>query len=104
MKVIEFIKRLEEIGYDENTELTFSCCDGETGEFYKLDLYTDEDSDGFCYGEDLYGHFYNKDEINIEIDVDRCKEYVKSKQYEANEVLDSIPEAINDYNMMYRKE
>lgn len=54
MKVIEFIKRLEEIGYNENTELTFSCRDGETGEFYKLDLYTDEDSDGFCYGEDLY--------------------------------------------------
>lgn len=33
-----------------------------------------------------------------------CKEYVKSKQYEANEVLDSITEAINDYNEMYRKE
>lgn len=104
MKVIEFIKRLKEIGYNENTELTFSCCDGETGEFYKLDLYTDEDSDGFCYGEDLYGHLYNNDEINIEIDVDGCKEYIKSKQYEANEVLDSITEAINDYNEMYRKE
>lgn len=75
MKVIEFIKRLNEIGYDENTELTFSCCDGNTGEFYKLDLYTDEDSDGFCYGEDLCGHFYNNDEINIEIYVDGCKEY-----------------------------
>ena len=34
MKVIEFVKRLEEIGYDENTELTFSCVDGDSGEFY----------------------------------------------------------------------
>ena len=101
MKVIEFIKRLEEIGYDENTELTFSCCDGETGEFYKLDLYTDEDSDGFCYGKDLYGHLYDKDEINIEIDVDGCNDYVESKQYEANEVLDRIAMIIANYNSMY---
>ena len=37
MKVIDFIKRLEEIGYDENTELTFSCCD-ENSEFYYLNI------------------------------------------------------------------
>ena len=102
MKVIEFIKRLEEIGYDENTELTFSCCDGETGEFYKLDIYTDEDSDGFCYGENLDVDQYDNKEINIEIDVDRCNEYVESKQYEANEVLDRIAMIIADYNAMYR--
>lgn len=102
MKVIEFIKRLEEIGYDENTELTFSCCDGETGEFYKLDFYTDEDSDGFCYGESLDGYPYDKKEINIEIDVDGCNDYVESKQYESNEVLDRIAKIIDNYNVMYR--
>lgn len=101
MKVIEFIKRLEEIGYDDNTELTFGCCDGETGEFYRLDLYT-EDSDGFCYGESLDGYPYDKKEISIEIDVDGCKDYVESKQYEANEVLDRIAMIIADYNAMYR--
>lgn len=69
MKVIDFIKRLNEIGYDENTELTFSCCDGETGEWYDLKLDT-KNGDGFCYGEDLYGTLYDKKEINIEIDVD----------------------------------
>lgn len=103
MKVIDFIKRLEEIGYDENTELTFSCCDGDTGEFYYLNLDT-IDNDGFCYGEDLDGYQYDKKEINIEIDVDGCKNYIEAKQYEAHEVLDSISKIINNYNMMYREE
>ena len=50
MKVIDFIKRLEEIGYDENTELTFGCCDGDTGKWYELEIDT-YDGDGFYYGE-----------------------------------------------------
>lgn len=36
MKVTEFIRKLLEIGYDENTELTFSCTDDETGEYYVI--------------------------------------------------------------------
>ena len=36
MKVAELIRKLQEIGYDENTELTFSCVDGETGEYYVI--------------------------------------------------------------------
>ena len=88
MKVIDFIKRLEEIGYDENTELTFSCCDGETGEWYDLKLDT-KNGDGFCYGEDLYGVPYDKKEINIEIDVDGCEMEEK--------LLETIEEIINEY-------
>lgn len=87
MKVIEFVKRLEEIGYDENTELTFSCIDETTCEFYYLNLDT-ENNNGFYYGEDLNGYPYNKQEINIEIDVEGCKDYVESRQYFAHEVLD----------------
>lgn len=102
MKVIEFIKRLEEIGYNENTELTFGCYDGTTGEFYYLNLDA-EDGDGFSYGEDLDGYPYNNKEINIEIDVDGCKEYVESKQYLANEILDMIVATIDNYNMIHRK-
>ena len=102
MKVIDFIKRLEEIGYDENTELTFSCCDGDTGDFYYLNLDT-IDNDGFCYGEDLDGYQYDKKEINIEIDVDGCKEYVESKQFLANEILDMIVATIDNYNIIHRK-
>ena len=102
MKVIDFIKRLEEIGYDENTELTFGCCDGDTGDFYYLNLDT-TDCDGFCYGEDLYGEPYDKKEINIELDVDGCKNYIEAKQYYAHEALDKIEIIINDYNVRYRK-
>ena len=48
MKVIDFIKRLNEIGYNENTELTFSCVDGDTGETYWLE--PDNDSkDNDCF-------------------------------------------------------
>ena len=36
MKVVELIRKLQAIGYDENTELTFSCVDGETGEYYVI--------------------------------------------------------------------
>ena len=36
MRVVELIRKLKEIGYDENTELTFSCIDGETGEYYVI--------------------------------------------------------------------
>ena len=32
LKVMDLINKLNEIGYDEKTELTFSCVDGETGE------------------------------------------------------------------------
>ena len=34
LKVMDLINSLNEIGYDENTELTFSCVDGETGELH----------------------------------------------------------------------
>lgn len=92
MKVIEFIKRIEEIGYDENTELTFGCYD-KNGEFYYLKLDTLDD-DGFCYGEDLDGYPYDNREINVAIDVDGCKEYIEAKQYEVNDVLNKISETL----------
>ena len=98
MKVIEFIKRLNEIGYDENTELTFSCIDGETGEWYDLKLDT-KNGDGFCYGEALYGVPYDKKEINIEIDVDGCEEYLGDKFYDVHDLLDTIEEMINEYKI-----
>lgn len=101
MKVVEFIKRLEEIEYDENTELTFGCCD-ENGEFYYLNIDA-LDGDGFYYGEDFNGYPYNKQEINIGIDVEGCRDYVDSKKHFAHEVLDRISEIIDNYNMMYRE-
>ena len=36
MKVVDLINILNQIGYDENTELTFSCTDGNTGQYYEI--------------------------------------------------------------------
>lgn len=44
MKVVNLINKLNEIGYDENTELTFSCVDGDSGECYDVPF------DEICFG------------------------------------------------------
>lgn len=66
MKVTELIRKLQEIGYDENTELTFSCTDGETGEYCIIPF------------EELT-YRYDNNVIDIEVDVDSVKEYIKVK-------------------------
>lgn len=87
MKVVELINKLNEIGYDENTELTFSCVDGETGECYDIPF------DEISYGESLTGEPYHNDVIDIGIDVDSCKEYIKSK---ADGVMAELTSALGD--------
>lgn len=47
LRVVELIKKLQEIGYDENTKLTFSCTDDETGEYYVIPF------EEITYGEEL---------------------------------------------------
>ena len=66
MRVIELINKLQEIGYDYNTELTFSCTDGETGEHYIIPF------------EEL-AYEYDNNVIDIEVDVDSVEEYIKAK-------------------------
>lgn len=73
LKVIDLINKSNKIGYDENTELTFSCVDGKTGECYTIDL------NEITYGEDLTGQPYYNDVIDIGIDVDSAKEYIQAK-------------------------
>lgn len=73
MKVTELIRKLQEIGYDENTELTFSCTDGETGENYVIPF------EEITYGENLTGKPYENDVIDIAVDVDSVEEYIKAK-------------------------
>lgn len=73
MKVTELIRKLQEIGYDENTELTFSCVDGETGEYYVIPF------EELTYGEELTGEPYNNDVIDIAVDVYSVEEYIKAK-------------------------
>ena len=73
MRVAELIRKLKEIGYDENTELTFSCIDGETGEYYVIPF------EEITYWEELTGEPYDNDVIDIEVDVDSVEEYIKAK-------------------------
>ena len=73
MKVTELIRKLQKIGYDENTELTFSCVDGETGEYYVIPF------EEITYGVELTGEPYENDIIDIEVDVDSVEEYIKAK-------------------------
>ena len=44
MKVVEFIKRLEELGYNENTEISFGIFDY-NGEWYDFAINEIEDND-----------------------------------------------------------
>lgn len=95
MKVVELINKLNEIGYDEDTELTFGFADGNTGEWYKAPF------DEVAYGIDLTGEPYHNDVINIDIDVDSVKEYQKNKAECA--VIDIVEEMQYVLNKYQRK-
>ena len=85
MKVINLINKLNEIGYDENTELTFSCVDGDSGECYDIPF------DEISFGENLTGEPYHNDVIDIGLDVDSVKDYIKAKSDEyMNDMIDEI--------------
>ena len=73
------------------------------------DMCTDNHMDSFSIFSDKHD-YSNECDMNDDnesnpcgIDVDGCKEYVESKQYLANEILDMIVATIDDYNAMHRK-
>lgn len=78
MKVVDFINRLNEIGYDENTELQFGYTNGDTGDYFELQPETE--CDPFCYGWDLTGN----DIIGFKLNVDDCKDYLDEKSSKFN--------------------
>lgn len=86
MKVVELINQINAIGYDENTELTFSCIDGNTGEWYVLPFKQ------MNYGEELTGDPYHNDVIDLEVDVDAAQDYLKDK---IQSTVDGLLEDIN---------
>lgn len=92
MRVVELIRKLQEIGYDENTELTFSCIDGETDEYYVIPF------EEITYGEELTGEPYDNDVIDISVDVDSATDYLNEKYAERNEEeMQEIIEVISKY-------
>jgi hypothetical protein len=92
MKVVELINKLNEIGYDENTELTFGFTDGNTGEWYTAPF------DEINYGIDLTGEPYHNDVINIDVDVDSVKEYQKDKaECAVIDIVEEMQDVLNKY-------
>lgn len=92
MKVVDLINKLNEIGYNENTELTFSCVNGDTGEYYEIPF------DEICFGENLTGEPYNNGVIDIGLDVDSVKDYIQAKSNEyINDMIDELKEVLNKY-------
>lgn len=91
MKVAKLIRKLQEIGYDDNTELTFSCTNGETGEYYVIPF------EEITYGEELTGESYDNDVIDIAVDVDSVEEYIKAKaESELEKQAQRIIKALED--------
>nr|WP_297940382.1 hypothetical protein [uncultured Lachnoclostridium sp.] len=91
MKVADLIRKLQQIGYDENTELTFSCTDGDTGEYYVIPF------EEIAYGEELTGVPYDNDIIDISVDVDSAKEYIKAKaEIELEKQTQRVIKALED--------
>ena len=86
MKVVDLIKQLNVIGYDENTELTFSYLDGNSdGDIYDM-------TGKLCYGEDLTGLPYAGDIIDVELkfSTDKYSKFPLVDRTEIDEFLDNI--------------
>ena len=94
MKVVDLINILNQIGYDENTELTFSCTDGNTGQYYEIPF------EEISFGEELTGKPYEKDQIDIEVDVDSVKSYLHNK---GMSMLDDLILDMRDVIAKYRE-
>jgi len=86
MKVVDLIDKLTQIGFDKNTEITFST-DNSFGEIYDLTI------EDFFYGDDLAIPNIN------EIDISFCipKKYIES---EKNNTIEELKEDIQ--NVLYR--
>ena len=90
MKVKEFIEKLNELGFDEETELTFGCIDGDSGDFYALpfeDVNREKDLEED--GDNI---------ICVEVDVDSAQEYLNAKAtYMRDDLVKELDEVLSEY-------
>lgn len=88
MKVVDFIKKLQEIGYDENTRLMFDTVNGDIGESYELEIRE------YLHGEDVD----NIDPNIIDIEFSIPPNYIKDKtEIVADEIAEKVSEVISTY-------
>ena len=85
IRVLDLINKLNEIGYDENTKLTFGCVNKDTGGWFDIPF------NMLFFGEELTGEPYDNDEINIDLDVDSAKDYLEEKQ---KDIIDKLRDKI----------
>ena len=86
MRVVELIKQLEKLGYNDKTQIYFGFLNKDEGEFYEAEIVRvdDEDRD---YGDDC-----------IAVTLDNPDDYIKSKVQSLNQELrEELIEAINKY-------
>jgi hypothetical protein len=86
MKVVDFIKELERLGYTEETELSFGFINGEQGEYYECEVMSIDDEDRQC-GEDV-----------LIVEFEKPEEYIKSEVEITNiELREDLLEVVNRY-------
>lgn len=69
MKVIEFIAKLEQLGFNDNTELSFGFLNGTQGEYYECNFKSIDDNDREVGCDDLIVEFEKPDDyIKSEIE------------------------------------
>lgn len=88
MRVVDLINKLNEIGFDETTELTFSTVNGDIGEWHECKF------EHFNYGIDELGV-----DNCIDIEVNIPKEYDKEK---SESIVDELSGRIFDVISEYR--
>lgn len=71
MKVIEFIAKLEQFGFNDDTELSFGFLNGAQGEYYECNFKSIDDNDREVGYDDLIVEFekpddYIKSEVECE--------------------------------------
>lgn len=86
MKVTEFIKKIEKLGYTKETELSFGFINGAQGEYYECEIMSIDDEYRQC-GDDV-----------LIVEFEKPKEYIKSEVEIANiELREDLLEVVNKY-------
>lgn len=84
MKVIEFIAKLEQLGFNDETELSFGFLNGAQGEYYECNFKSIDDNDREVGCDDLIVEF------------EKPNDYIKSEVECAN--IDLREELLNVIN------
>lgn len=89
IKVVDFIKKLEKIGYDKNTILEFNTVDGNSGEVYDITI------EKFINGDDY--SVPNENVVDVQLNI--SNDFIKDV---STEYVEDIAEELNDVLSKYR--